>query len=74
MKRITFNAANRTEKCIALLTEGGDNITDVINQSVQKNAYLEWEQAHGTKIVLEKPDGTRRELVWSFGIPEEDPA
>jgi hypothetical protein len=74
MRRITVSVIERTEKCLALLMKSGDSQTDIINQSVQKNAYLDWEvREQKTKIILESPDGTQRELVWGFDVPEEEP-
>lgn len=71
MKRINATLTDRTAKALALLMESGDNLTDVVNQSVQKNAYLDWvTRVQHEKIFIESADGTQRELVWGFDVPE----
>jgi hypothetical protein len=71
MRRINVVFTDRTVKCLELLMEGGDSQTDIVNQSVQKNAYLEWRVRQGSRILVAHPDGTQQEVVFSYRIPEE---
>lgn len=69
MSRKTVIFTDRSEKALSLLMEGGTSITDAVNQSVQKSAYLEWKVNTGGKVIIQDPDGTQRELVFSYKIP-----
>lgn len=41
----------------------GQSISDVVRRALNTEAFLRDEEAKGARIIIEEPDGTRRQVV-----------